>query len=236
MSGSGVIPIERLEFTLGQRPWPFAQARRADIDAHFARLRESKPALWNGRVLLLDRHEMSGGTLRGSFIETDFASFLAWRDWGFPDTSVVNCFAQGALRTTDGAFLLGVMGDHTANAGGIYFPSGTPEPRDVSGTSVDLDASVRREVEEETGLAPGAYDAESVWHAVPDGPRLALIRVLRVPVTADALREQILGYLRPQAEPELADIRIVRGPDEIDPMMPAYVTTFLRAMWSEGRR
>ena len=68
------------------------------------------------------------GSSSASYFETDFAAFLAWRDWGFPDESVFNGFGMGALRCTDGAYVLGEMGAHTANAGRIYFPSGTPDP------------------------------------------------------------------------------------------------------------
>ncbi len=43
-------------------------------------------------------------------------------------------------------FLLAVMGQHTLNAGQVYFPCGTPDPIDVVGDRVDLDASVQTEV------------------------------------------------------------------------------------------
>src|SRR6187455_3039041 len=104
MTGFSVVPIDRL--VLGHSPWewPFAHERR---------------------------HEIEGHVFRGRWFETDYASLLAWRDWDFPDRAVKNSFAMGALRGSDGGFLLGEMGAHTANAGDIYFPAGTPEPDDV---------------------------------------------------------------------------------------------------------
>ena len=63
----------------------------------------------------------------------------------------------------DGAFLLGVMGPHTINAGRIYFPCGTPDRSDIVGGKVDLDLSVRRELKEETGLDVAEFTAEPGW-------------------------------------------------------------------------
>ena len=91
--------------------------------------------------------------LRGDYFETDFADFLAWRDFGFPGESVCNGFSMAALQGSDGAFLLGEMAAHTANAGAIYFAAGTPDRQDVFGERVDLAASVTRELEEETGVS-----------------------------------------------------------------------------------
>ena len=112
-------------------------------------------------MLLLHEHAIADRVLTGSYFETDFASFLAWRDWGFPDRSVRNAFPQAALMAADGAFLLGVMGDHTANAGHIYFPSGTPDPGDIDGERVDIDASLTRELREETGLDAGDFTIDA---------------------------------------------------------------------------
>jgi hypothetical protein len=39
----------------------------------------------------------------------------------------------------------------------------------------------------------------------------------------------MLEHLATEAQPELADIRIVRGPADYDPAMPAFVTAFLEA-------
>src|SRR5215470_1117986 len=117
MSEIRAVAVERLELRFAPRPWPFSDQRRDDIAAHFAGLKRRLPALWNGPVMLLHEWALADGTFKGAYFETDFASMVAWRDWDFPDDTVRNCFAQAALRAADGAFLLGLMGPHTANAG-----------------------------------------------------------------------------------------------------------------------
>jgi 8-oxo-dGTP pyrophosphatase MutT (NUDIX family) len=231
MTGIRVVPLDSLDLQFAPRPWRFAEERRADVEAHFVSLKREKPDLWNGRVMMLHDWTLSDGTLRGAFLETDFASMLAWRDWGAPDDTVRNCFAQGALRSADGAFLLGVMGVHTANAGRIYFPSGTPDPDDVAGGRVDLAGSVMRELAEETGLSAADVAPDAGWHAVLAGMRIALMKTLRSAEPAEALRGRILANLARQETPELADIRVVRGPADLDPMMPSFIAAYLSEMW-----
>jgi hypothetical protein len=227
-----IVPVERLELAFAPRPWPFARERRREIDAHFDALRRSNPALWNGRILMLYEHAIRGTVFHGSYLETDFASMLAWRHWGFPDDSVKNCFALGALQGSDGAFLLGVMAAHTSAAGTIYFPAGLPDLSDVDGARVDLARNVMREIGEETGLAPSDFEAEEGWTTVLAGPRIAQVKMLHARETASALRERILAHLASEAQPELSDIRIVGGPADFDPMMPTFVTAFLQHVWS----
>jgi len=235
MPATQVIPIERLELGFTPRAWPFAARRRAEIDAHFARRQQQTPALFNGTVLVLPEHAIDGAVFRGTFMPTDYASFLAWQDWGRSEEGVRDCFAQGALRSADGAFLIGVMGPHTANAGKIYFPSGTPDLSDVRGDTVDLDLSVWREVAEETGLTRSELTCGTAWHTVLSGSQIAHIKIMQSRETAQALRARIKAFLAQQHPPELSDIRIVRGPADIDMMMPVFVTAFLKAMWSARR-
>jgi 8-oxo-dGTP pyrophosphatase MutT (NUDIX family) len=224
--------VERLELAFVPRPWPFASERRAEIDRYFVELKRRHPAIWNGRALLLHDHVIEHAVFRGSCFDTDFASFIAWRDWDFPDRTIRNCFALGAMRSSDGAYILGVMAPHTANAGKIYFPAGTPDPSDVVGAKVDLAGSVRREVAEETGIAPADYEPQAGWYCASAGPRIALIRILNLRASADELRARILAHLARERAPELADIRITRGPADFDPMMPAFITAFLTYIWS----
>ena len=228
------IRIRRLELAFAPRPWPFADEHRAEIDRYFEELQRAKPALWNGRMLLLHQHAVEGDVFRGGYLETDYASFVAWRDWGFPDAKVTHCVALGALRASDGDFLLGVMNSHTLNAGKVYFPAGVPDPSDIVDGMVDLDGSVRREVAEETGLDGDAYVAEPVWYTVLARSAIAHFKLLQARETAPVLRERIRAHLARETQPELADIRIVRGPEDLDPMMPTAVPAFLRYVWSRS--
>jgi 8-oxo-dGTP pyrophosphatase MutT (NUDIX family) len=118
--------------------------------------------------------------LRGASFETDYASFLAWHDWGCPAVGVFNVFAAAALQSADGAFLLGQMAPFTSGAGQWVFPCGTPDPDDISsGGMLDLAGSVSRELFEETGLDIGACQVEPGWTLVRDGGFVALVKQTR---------------------------------------------------------
>src|ERR1700760_3908992 len=90
---------------------------RRRLAPHFADRQREQPTLWNGRVLLARDFAVADGVLRGSSFETDYASFLAWRDWGCPDASVFNIFAAAALQAADGSYLIGCMAPSTSIAG-----------------------------------------------------------------------------------------------------------------------
>ena len=221
--------IDRLDLSFAPKPWDFAIERRGEIDAFFARLRQEKPAIWNGRVLMLHHQMVTGGVLRGEYLETDYASFAAWRQWGRPAAKVHDCFSAAAILAADGAFLLGVMGPHTFNGGKIYFPCGTPDPKDIVGDKVDLELSVRRELHEETGLSVAEFASEPGWTMVTDGPLIAQIKVLHSGEDSVALRKRVMLHLASEQHPELADIRIIRKHKDLDPAMPRFVTAFLES-------
>jgi len=234
MTTISVVPIDRLVLGHSRWEWPFAHERRVEIDAHFAGLKRVKPALYNGRVLMMRDFAIEGRIFHGHWFDTDFASMLAWRDWDFPDPGVRNAFGMGALRGSDGAFVLGEMSAHTANAGKIYFPAGTPEPHDVSGGIVDLPGSIAREVQEETGLTPADYTPAAGWFTVLAGPRVAQMKLLQAAVPAAELCDRIRAFLAKQREPELADMHIVRGPADITGAMPPFMVAFLQHVWERA--
>ncbi len=225
--------VTTLDLSFHPTPWPFAEQRRADIDAHFALKQAEKPKIWNGGILLARNPVFTGDRFSAAYFEADFASFLAWRDWGFPDREVFNGFGMGALRCADGAFVLGEMGQHTANAGRIYFPSGTPDLDDIRGGAVDISGSVAREVEEETGLSAADYRAGTHWDCVVSGAAIAMIRILDVDMPGEALRARIEANLSRQQQPELSAIHLVRAASDLTPAMPRFVAAFVEKQFTE---
>jgi len=229
-----IVAIDRVEVAVEPWSWDFAAARRDEIDRNFARRQREQPALWNGRVLLLHRYEVRNRVLHGACFETDYANFLAWREWAFPDPGVFNIFASAALRSADGAWLLGVMGPATAAAGAIYFPCGTPDPEDVTPDgALDLTGSVARELLEETGLDIGAFDSTPGWTMVVDRGFMGLMKVLTAREDAEALRARIMRHLAADAHPELCDIHIVRSRADFHKRMPRFLVAFLEDAWRQ---
>lgn len=232
MTSPTIHRVTTLDLAVKTMAWPFAEERRADIAEYFAEKQRERPKIWNGRILLGRDAVFSGDHFAATYFETDFASFLAWRDWGFPDKAVFNGFGMGALRSSDGAFVMGVMGPHTANAGRIYFPSGTPDPGDVRDGRLDIPGSVIRELEEETGLIAGDYRTEAHWHCVVTAAAIALIQIIDVDLPAEAIRARIEANLAAQSEPELSGIHLVRGTGDLTPTMPRFVTTFIEQQFA----
>ena len=232
MTSPEIHRIATLELKVKPYAWPFAEARRDEIAAHFAEKRRRTPEIWNGRGLLARNARRSGDHLAADFFETDFANFLAWRDWGFPDPDVFNGFGMGALRSSDGAFLLGEMGEHTSNAGRIYFPAGTPDPDDVRDGAVDIAGSVVRELAEETGIGESDYTKDGVWTCVFTRASIAMIRILPIAMSGEALLTKVEAYLAREIRPELSAVRLVRSASDLVPAMPRFVSAFLEAQLS----
>ena len=227
-----LIPLDRLDLRFVPQSWPFADERRVEIDAFFAELQRENPALWNGRVLLMHRHVVTNGVFEGEYLETDYASFLAWRRWGGPPAGVRDCFSAAAVVSADGAVLLGEMGPQTANAGKIYFPCGTPDPSDIIDGKVDLAWSVERELKEETGIDIAELSVEPGWLAVIDAPLIVQVKTLRSTQPAGELRARMLAHLASEQRPELSDIHLVRSPQDHTHAMPPFVTAWLDAFFA----
>lgn len=222
------VPISSFDLRLHAGAWSFAEAEKLRIAEHWRKLADANPRIWNGDVLICAETRIADAVLTGRFIKTDYASFVAWRDWGWPDKTVSNLFGSAIVHTCDNALLYGRMAGHTLNAGKIYPPGGSLEMKDVTADGrVDVMGSLVRELSEETGL--DASDAETgELLAIIDGPRLSVAQVFHFAQPADMLAEQVRRYLRDGHEDELSDIEIVRATSQFDSTMPDYAVAIAR--------
>lgn len=220
--------ISSLDLRLAEEGWDFADKRRDAIAAHWQRVTADKPFLWNGNVLLCNHATVKDGVFSARFVHTDYASFVAWRDWEVPDETVTSCFGVPAVFSSDGALLIGVMGRWTLNAGKAYPPSGSLEKRDVKADgSIDILGSMQTELREETGLDLG-HSRSGEMVAIFEGPRIAIVRRHDFAHDFASLERIFEAHRRSEAEPELDAIEAVWDASQIDSRMPVYAREIIR--------
>lgn len=210
-----IIPITATDIRFEPGPWPLPTALRDDVAASWARVKARTPDAWDGRILgLLDLSIGTDGVLRARAREDAYSAFLAWREAGWPDIGVTHAFGCGWIVTSDGAVILGVMNSGTVNAGRVYPPGGSIEPRDIDQDGkVDTDFCITQELLEETGLR--ASDArKGNLYAVLTGSRLCLLRVFYFDASAQDLIAKICANLAAQEHRELADVVACRSVDD----------------------
>lgn len=225
--------IDAIDYRVEPKPWRFSIDEAQAIDRHWGKLSAGNPHLFNGRVFLMHTKTVEAQeerrVLRGAGFETEYKAFLAWRDFGFPGADTANCFAMAALVSADGAFMLGRMNSHTANAGKIYFPSGTPDPEDVKGETIDLEGSVLRELAEETGIAAHEVTLAEGWTVVFDGPRVACMKIARSRFSAAEIEARFRAFIAAEQAPELDALHAVFSTRDLDEeRMPDFTLHFLR--------
>ncbi|MCB1380063.1 MAG: NUDIX hydrolase [Alphaproteobacteria bacterium] len=223
-----VEPIVAADLRLDEGGWDFAEAERAAIAAHWRAVIAEKPFLWNGKVLICTGAAVNDGVLSARLALTDFASFVACRDWGWPDPGASSCFAVPAVVSADGALLVGIMGPRTLNEGKAYPPSGSLEPRDVAADGrVDLRASMVAELREETGLDLGQAAAGPMV-AIFEGPRLAVAQRHDLPLDFAEMEAVFQLHNAAEEDPELSAIEAIRNRSQIDSRMPFYAQEIIR--------
>ncbi len=231
--GFSLTPLSRISARRVAYDWVWARDNAEAIDRNWARRLEGTPGLFDGPVFLASGCTIADDTCETSLFEVPYSRFIAFRDAGVPDALVANAFAAVVPHSADGAVLLGVMGAHTANAGQIYFPCGTPDRGDLRADgTVDLAGSAAREFLEETGLAlpEGASEA---WVLLRGDGQLAFLRPVRFDLDAEALKARIEMHRSREDEPELARSVIVRSRAEIDAArMPGFVQAYLANVFS----
>ena len=179
---------------------------------------------------------ISGGLrqsyLEGSLAATDFAATLYWRENGYRDRTVVDCFGSAIFLGSDGALIYGRQTPGNINAGMVYPLGGFIDRRDVGSCgAVDLEGSVAREVREETGLDPAVLSQEAGYLVTRDGPLLSIGVIYRLAVPAEEFCAQANNRLANEALPELeALVTLRRAADAAAHAMPSYARRIAMAL------
>jgi hypothetical protein len=215
-----------LRFVEGE--WDFANRERAVIDAAWRKRVQANPSLWNGEVLVARDVCLVDGELSAEHCKTDYASFVVWRDLGWPDKTAFNIFGMGVVVTADGALVYGEMGAHTLNAGAIYPPGGSLEPKDVMPDgSVGIDHSIAEELAEEIGFdVSGCLRGEQ--YAVFDHQRIAVVQSYFSEMTFAQMEANFRLYIADEAQPELSRLVAVRSVVDISDAMPEWAKAAAR--------
>jgi 8-oxo-dGTP pyrophosphatase MutT (NUDIX family) len=229
--------IDAIEMRFGEWHWPFIEAHQADIDENWAKMSARSARVFDGEVLLQHQWRIENGIYYGRYFKTRYRNFMGWRELQFPGLPVRNGFAMAALQSSDGAFLLGKMAEHTSNPGKIYFAAGTPDLNDIVGDRVDLEANVLRELEEETGLTAKDVTFTTGWTLVTDIGRAGFMRPMTLDLPAVEARAEIRARMQKIEDDELSDIIIVRSVADLDPVrMPAFVVAYLEHSFRVAQR
>lgn len=216
-----IFPVTKIDIRLVPGAWPLPQDMRAELPRFWQSAMAANPHLWDGRILGLTAPGggtvgVKDGKLQAEAREDAYSAFMLWRSRGFPDIGLCHAFVWALIVSSDDALIYGVMGGQTANAGRVYPPGGSLEPRDVlPDGQVDALRAIELELVEETGLVAG--DAETgMTVVVLDGPRLSIGRVFRFAEPEADLLARIRANLAVQEHRELADVIAIRSPEDAE--------------------
>ena len=226
------VRLATCAFRVADWSWPLANEKADAIARDWKRRRAQTPQFFNGAVYLMHQHAIDGDELSGTFFKTDFATFLYWRERPSPEAqSVREGFGASLIRSAEGYVLLGRQAPGQLNSGRVYPPSGVIDDGDVCDGAIDIDANIRRELAEETGLDGEVVRRQPGYIVALLGRQIAIGVEWRSALPALALRERILAFTRGQSVPELDDVVIVRSPADIDEStMPPHARVLVRAL------
>lgn len=217
-----ILPVRQIDVRLDDAPHPFEVENAEAAQQNWVRELAAQPSLFDGTVMLLSSLAYDDGRLVGRAHAVRYSTFLLWRR--SPAVSMAeHCFAHAVLVSADNALVAIRMAATTVNAGRVYFAAGSFEPCDFFDGQVDVDANMRREVAEETGLDLSLARAEASLFALSTKRGTALFRRYRLDEPAHIVAERIGRFVEAQDDPEIEGAVILLGdtdlPDELMPHM-----------------
>ena len=221
-----VLPVDTVDVRLLPGLHPLTAQHKAAIDDNWRQESAANPVLFDGEVVLLSDLAFRDGALVGTCHATRFSTFLYWRK-NRDMSAAEHVFAHAAIVSSDNALVAIRMGQHTANAGRVYFAAGSFEPLDFRDGQVDIESNMTREVGEETGIDLATATHVEGYHIFSDNGSTVIFRRYHFDRTAEDMAKAIEDFVATEEEPEIDGPVIIRGanpmPDGIMPHMAAIV-------------
>lgn len=226
----GVRRAAHIALHVTREHWTSARSNRDAINAHWAERSSENPSFFNGRVHVLSALTHAENGWFGSFLDVEFAEFLAWRDGVFKDESIKDSFGSGVVMSKDGAVLLGRQASGNLNAGFTYPPGGFIDPRDVdSDGRIGIVESVARELAEETGLDVRGTSPSIPFRIVFTEQMVAFGVCWRLDLAGAEMLNIAKDHLAQHPGSELEDVVLVRNPPDLQAYrVPRYAELLLR--------
>ncbi|MDX2156918.1 MAG: NUDIX hydrolase [Hyphomicrobiaceae bacterium] len=220
MTTSGLPLVERvarITLAVTTEPWPFAAAHGDAIACHWQQRKAENPAFFNGRILVMRALSRTDVGYAGRLSLEQFADFLYWRDSRVDTGGTLDAFGSALLRSSEGYILLARHAADTLNAGRICLPGGFLDARDMRPDgSIDLDAAIARELEEETGLSLAGFERVPGYIVTRQDRYCSLAIEHRSRLPAMELQRAIHDGLARSGQPELTDTIVARQPTDLD--------------------
>lgn len=198
--------------------WTYAANHSEVIAAHWKMAVAANPSFFNGTVHVLKGLAFEGDHIAGTVLPTEFKNFLYWRDEGFPaEARVQDVFGSALIRSREGHVILGRQRPGNINEGQAYLPGGFIDPRDVTPqNTIDVAASVAREVAEETGLDGSVLTAATGFVVAHVPPHVSFAVPYTSRLSSAELSERIKAHIAAETDPELAEPVVLTCPADME--------------------
>lgn len=214
-----ILPVDEIDVVLDPAQHPFERGREAAIAENWRHEVAAKPALFDGKVVLLSEFGYDRGRLFGRCHTVGYSTFMYWRKDRVG--TAAHAFAHPMLVTSDNALVAIRMAAHTVNAGRVYFAAGSFEPEDFPDGRVDAHGNMVREVLEETGLDISSVRRGARHHALATERGTVIFRRYFLDGTADETALRIREFVAGEAEPEIEEPVVIRDARDLpEGLMP----------------
>jgi NUDIX domain len=191
--------------------WPYATQHQAAIERHWREQSAGNANFFNGRVHLLSSWRIDDDNIfHGQFFRTDFKSYLLWRYRDYEESGAMDGFGSALILSEDKQILMGEQATGNVNTGLLDCIGGFIDERDCLGDGqIDIDASISREIREETGFAAEGLERQPGYWIAMANKQISIAIVFQARQKAADLVQRVTSFLATEAKPELQSVRSV---------------------------